>query len=365
MKKIKRSANVMICLLALPCLFNYAAASVAVDFYAKQPAVIHSSVQRQFPVDDCWAFEITGLMEGGALRQGHQVELSPEYLDLYWIYTQIYNNFKTGNANFVPDEGFEGSAGLNTVKKFGAVPKKLFSYTPVTLDDDTNLMNRIQAFVNQTMSDPKQIAQYESVDENGINEKLLSDFSNVVGVHLPKPDEVFKFNGKAYTPKSFVSRYLKFKPDDFVLFTPQSSEIQSSMNLIRQALKSGTQVGIGFTLFQDAIPSDPSTNIFEMVSKTGIFSSDLCPNQHCATVRGGHVVLAVNWLEDANANVNAIIIKNSWGTQFGRDDRGSLTNDPTKKGFFIIENGYLFNGVPEFVIPKKFIPKLNNEDKTY
>ena len=155
----------------------------------------------------CWAFSTTSQYESEVYRQfGKKVKLSELYT-IYWEYVEKARRFVEERGNSLFDEGSESNAVARISKEYGMVPQEVFKGL---------LDNRIY----HTHADMlKEMSSYlKSAKENNVwnEEQVLATIRSILNHYLGEPPVKFKVEGKDYTPKTYLSDYLKINPDDFI-----------------------------------------------------------------------------------------------------------------------------------------------------
>jgi hypothetical protein len=349
------------------------------DFRANQEAVTHTFTVNQGQAGFCWAYALSSFIEGEAKKNQENVIISPEYLGFYNMYFQLQkhlNWFKTAarkihtdsNSSqqetqdayeriylrdrfFKPDEGADELKALQQLEVSGVVPQKAFKFKLPSDIQEQRFTDAIKNFIKTHMFDEQKLSQYESLNENGINTELFTGLSQALGISPPQPGDSFDYLGKSYTPKTFMSDYLRFNPGIYKQISVSARKTPQALNLIREVMKKNVAVPVGFTVFQDQAAGAPKS-AQELAVDNGDFSTRFCPGNRCRKVDGGHEVLGVNWTEDSNGDVNSLVIKNSWGRSGGRNDRGVETQISSETGFYILEVDYLKDsGTWNFIVP--------------
>lgn len=155
----------------------------------------------------CWAFSTTSQYESEVYRQfGKKVKLSEIYT-IYWEYVEKARRFVEERGNSLFDEGSESNAVARISKEYGMVPQEVFKGL---------LDNRIYPTHADML---KEMSSYlKSVKENNVwnEEQVLATIRSILNHYLGEPPVKFKVEGKDYTPKTYLSDYLKINPDDFI-----------------------------------------------------------------------------------------------------------------------------------------------------
>lgn len=161
----------------------------------------------------CWSFATTSFIESELIRMGKgEIDLS-EMFSVRYKYPEKALNFirYRGSANF--GQGGQAHDVIDVIKEYGFIPNKYYNGLVLGSEkhDHGELANLLTAMVN-TLAKSKS-GQLTKV-WNTAYEKVLETYLGVV------PQE-FEFNGKKYTPKSFVTA-MGFNPDDYVELTSYS-----------------------------------------------------------------------------------------------------------------------------------------------
>jgi len=154
----------------------------------------------------CWSFSTTSYFETEVYRlTKKQVKIS-EMFTAYWEYVEKAKRFvqERGNSNF--DEGSEGNGVIRIYKTYGAVP----------LEDYTGLLPN-QPFhyhVKMTQEMKDYLASVKAM--NAWNEtEVVATIKSIMNHYMGVPPETVKDNGKALTPKQYLSDVLKLNMDDY------------------------------------------------------------------------------------------------------------------------------------------------------
>ncbi len=208
----------------------------------------------------CWCFSTTSFYESEILRQtGIEVELSELYT-VYWEYVEKARRFieKRGESNFT--EGSEGNAVARIMKEYGAVP----------LSEYSGLINNRKFHSHAKMYDEMNTFLEGLKSNKAWNmEFALGTIRSIMNHYIGVPPVEFTVDGISYTPQSYMSRYLKLNPDDFVEILSYKQEpywqqveykvpdnwwhskdyynvpLDDFMKILKKAIKNGYTVSIG------------------------------------------------------------------------------------------------------------------------
>ena len=155
----------------------------------------------------CWSFSTTSFLESDIYRQtGKKVKLSEMYT-VYWEYVEKAREFVRTRGKSLFDEGSEANAVTRIMKKYGAVPESAYLGRPEDMPfyDHAPMVKEMKAFL-------------KSVKQNNMwnEEFVLSTIKDILNKYMGQPPQQFVYDGKTYTPKSFLKDYLKINPDDYI-----------------------------------------------------------------------------------------------------------------------------------------------------
>lgn len=155
----------------------------------------------------CWSFATTSLFESEINRiHNKKIKLS-EIFTAYWDYVEKARRFIKERGNSVFGEGSQPNAVVRIWRKYGIVPLSAYSgLLPVQKVHDHSLMF-------------EEMNNYlKSCKQNNIwnEEEVVSNIKSILNHHIGEPPVNFEFEGKNYTPISFLRDYLKLNLDDYV-----------------------------------------------------------------------------------------------------------------------------------------------------
>jgi len=169
----------------------------------------HSEPVSQGNSGTCWAYSATSFMEAESYRITKQKTKISEMFTVYWEYVERAQNFVQTKGDTFLGEGSESNAILRIMKNYGMMPYAAFS----------GLKNRLNYNDHSLFFD-----QYESylkyIKANQLwDEKIVVDsVKRMLDYYIGTPSAEFEFEGKTYTSKSFMTDFLKLKPNDYFSF---------------------------------------------------------------------------------------------------------------------------------------------------
>ena len=155
----------------------------------------------------CWCFSTTSFYESEVYRlYKKEVKISEMYT-VYWEYVEKAKGFVETRGRSLFDEGSEGNAVARIYRKYGAVPfdvydgftggRKFYDHSEMFKEMKTYLLS---------------VKAADAWNEEEVETTIRSILDHYMGV----PPEEFSFEGKQYSPKTFLKDYLKIDPDDYV-----------------------------------------------------------------------------------------------------------------------------------------------------
>lgn len=167
-------------------------------------------VKNQNRTGTCWCFSTLGFLESELLRMGkgeydlsEMFIVSKNYKDKAEKFVRLH-----GELNYAQGGSFEDV--LQAWKDYGIVPESVMN--GLQYGEDMHVHNELEsasrAYLDQIIKNP--------------NRKLSTawkkGFDGIIDAYLGTAPEKFTYNGKEYTPKSFVAE-LGINPDDYVSLT--------------------------------------------------------------------------------------------------------------------------------------------------
>jgi len=166
----------------------------------------HNPPISQGSTGTCWDFSTTSFYESEVKRiSNKEVKLSEAYT-FYCEYILKAEGFVDSRGTTIFEEGSEGNAVARVYKRFGAMPW-----------DAYNGLNG-HKFHNHNKMYAEMSNYLKSVKENNAwnKEEVVTTIKSIMNHYIGTPPTSFKVNGKEYTPKTYLEKYLKINPDDYV-----------------------------------------------------------------------------------------------------------------------------------------------------
>jgi len=171
-------------------------------------------VKNQARTSTCWAYSALSFFESELLRKG-----KPEYdLSEMWIVRHTYpakaEKFMRlhGNLNLAPGGSFEDVVWV--MRNYGIVPQEV--YQGLNYGEVINIHGELDAATRAYADAILKTAERSGA--TGLSTAWMTGFEGIMDAYLGKRPEKFKYNGREYTPKSFMQS-LDLNMDDYVPIT--------------------------------------------------------------------------------------------------------------------------------------------------
>lgn len=173
--------------------------------------VPHSGIRNQYRSGTCWSFSGLALMEAEMIRKGKpETDLSEMFV--------VHNSYYDKSIKYVRMHGklnFGGGGAFNDVtdvmRDYGMIPDT--AYSGLQYDEPKHVHGEmdalLEAMVNSVIKDKNR--KLTPVWPQAINA--------VLDAYLGQIPETFTYEGKEYTPKTFLSDFMNINPDDYLMFT--------------------------------------------------------------------------------------------------------------------------------------------------
>lgn len=167
------------------------------------------SPESQGNTGTCWCFSTTSFFESEIFRLTQKkVELSELYV-VYWEYVEKAREYvrTRGNSHF--GEGSETNAVMRMMDKYGAMPLSAFKGIP-----QENKFHNHETMFAEMENHLHSLKASSSWDEETAIKNIKAILHNYIG----KPADSFEYEGKTYTPKTFLKEVCQLNPNDYVDF---------------------------------------------------------------------------------------------------------------------------------------------------
>lgn len=174
-------------------------------------SVPHSAVRNQASSGTCWSYSGLALMEAEMIRKGKpETNLSEMFV--------VHHSYYDKSIKYVRMHGainFAGGGAANDVtdvmRTYGMMPDT--AYTGLQYDETRNVHGEMDALL---------LAMVNSIIKNK-NKKLTpvwpQAIEGAISAYLGPIPADFSYEGKTYTPQTFMSDYMDINPDDYVMLS--------------------------------------------------------------------------------------------------------------------------------------------------
>lgn len=305
----------------------------------------------------CWSFSTTSFFESEVYRlTGKKVALSPIYT-AYWEYVEKAKYFVQTRGKSLFDEGSEANAVTRIYKKYGIVPVSSYSglLPGQVFHDHSKMIKEMRDYLEN-------VKATNAWDE----EEVIRVIKSIMNYYLGEPPTEVVVDGKNYTPKEYLTNYLKLNPDDYVdvlsyMQQPYWEQVEYEvpdnwwhnkdyyniplddfMKVIKHAIENGYTMAIGGDVSEAGYDSwskcaivptfDIPSNYIDEYSRQFRFSNGTTTDDH-----GIHLV-GYTTIDDA-----------MW---FLIKDSGSGSRNTGDKGFYFYHQDYVKLKIMDFMVHK-------------
>jgi bleomycin hydrolase len=167
----------------------------------------HTPVVSQGNTGTCWDYSTTSMYESEVYRlTGIKVKISEMYT-AYWEYVEKARRFIQQRGKSHIGEGSEANAVVRIWDKYGAVPNSVYTGLP-----DGRKYHSHEAIFNEMNA----FLEGLKVSNNWNEEAGLSTIKAILNHYIGVPPTEFQYEGKKYTPTSFLKEYLMINTSDYV-----------------------------------------------------------------------------------------------------------------------------------------------------
>jgi bleomycin hydrolase len=321
----------------------------------------------------CWSFSASSFLESEIIRiTGKTIDLSEMYTvrNTYPIKAENYL-MRQGKAQF--SQGGLAHDVMNSVANYGLVPQ--VAYTGLDADASRHNHTEMEAVLNGVLD------VYVENPAKSLSPKWKPVINDILDVYLGKNVTSFNYEGKSYTPMSFL-KMTKINPADYVSITsfthkPFYSEfilnipdnfsngsfynvkLDEMITILNYALENGFTVELDCDVSEitfsakhgvAVIPEDDEKKAEAIISVrpekniTQEFRQQEFENYNTTD---DHLMHITGMLKDQNGTVY-YKVKNSWGT-----DSSRVTHD----GYVYMSEAYMRLKTISIMVHKDAIPK--------
>ncbi|MFD2743482.1 MULTISPECIES: C1 family peptidase [Sphingobacterium] len=166
----------------------------------------NTPIKDQGSTGTCWSYSGNSFLESEMIRMGKApVEISQIYTARQ-TYIEKAKNYVRLHGDQAQGEGGQVHDVLTIFKKYGAVPKEVYSGL-----QDGQTRNNFGEMTPILHNMTENVAKSKKPNPNWIQA-----YTGVLDAYLGKVPESFDYNGKNYTPRTFADQVIGIKPADYV-----------------------------------------------------------------------------------------------------------------------------------------------------
>ena len=292
----------------------------------------------------CWSFSTTSFLEAEIIRlTGKHIDISEMYSVRNTYPKKAYNYvMRQGKAQF--GEGGLAHDVIASATEFGIVPQTAYSgkLSETTTYNHTEMTAILESMLKTYVDNPAK----------KLSPQWKEAINAVLDVYMGKNPEQFIYEGKNYTPKTFLE-FLKIKTQDYVtissftnvalykpflLAIPDNFSNGSFYNLPLDEYVANIDNAIenGYTLALDCDVSENSFSgkaglavVADSESNAKLILSEIKPEKNITAeyrqqefenldTQDDHLMHIVGTVKDQNGKIY-YKVKNSWGTKSGKE----------------------------------------------
>ncbi len=320
----------------------------------------------------CWSFSTSSFLESEIIRlTGKRIDLSEMYTvrNTYPLKAQNYI-FRQGKAQF--DEGGLAHDVINSIKENGLVPFETFSglFGNEKKYNHSELVSVLKAMLDAYIKNPG----------GKLSTKWRNAVDALLDIYIGKKIKTFTYNGKNYTPQSFLKE-TKINPDDYVTLTSFTHQpfyasfilnipdnwsngcfynvpIDEFINTIDVALKNGYTIALDCDVSERTFSSKDGVAVIPLKDGNLKALQGVYPEKEITQefrqkefenydTTDDHLMHITGIISDQNGT-KYYKVKNSWGTNPSRT---------THNGYVYMSEAYIKLKAISILLHKNAIPK--------
>ncbi len=333
----------------------------------------HNPTTSQGNTGMCWCFSTTSFYESEVHRLFDKDVRISEMFTVYWEYVEKARGFVETRGQSLFDEGSESNAVAKIYKKYGAVPRSVYSglIGGRKFFDHSEMMKEMRSYL-------KNVKATNAWNEDEVIATVKSILNHYMGV---TPEE-FDFNGQRYTPKSFLKDYLKLNMDDYVevlscLQQPFWQKVEYEvpdnwwhskeyynvpldvyMDILNHAIENGYTISIGGDVSEAGFSRTTNTALIPDFDIPSDYIDDNArqfrfSNKSTTDDHGMHMV---GYLKDKDGRMWYLIKDSSSGSR-------NVGEDSPEFGYYFFSEDYVKLKMMDFTVDKDVLKKYMKKFK--
>lgn len=323
----------------------------------------HNKPVMQSWTGTCWSFASTSYLESEVYRLNKKEVKLSEMHTVYYEYLAKVKRYISERGNSLVSEGSETNATLRIWNEFGAVPVSV--YSGMKQGQKHHSHEKMANEISKYLLNCKNNSLW---NEN----EILGNVKAILNYYMAEPPAKFNYEGKEYTPLSFMNNYLKINPNDYVdimsLLEPGYWK-QTVYDVPDNWWKSDVYYNVPLDDFMAAInkavENGYSIAIGGDVSEAGMYSyvnAAVVPSFDIPSSYIDDMARQFRFSNNTTTDDHAIHIvgktKNSAGDWFLIKDSGSGARNGKFKGYYFFHSDYVKLKMTTFMIHKDAVKQL-------
>jgi bleomycin hydrolase len=326
-------------------------------------SIWHNPPVSQGRTGTCWCFSTTSYLESEIFRlHNKKVKLSEMYT-VYFEYLEKAKRFIEERGNSVIGEGSEANAVPRMWGKYGVVPEEVYTGLKPgqKFHDHKALINEINLYLQNLKT-----SNAWDVDVS------ISTIKSILNHYIGEPPAEFMYEGKKYTPVSYLKDYLKIDPDNYVDIMSlkekpyyqqveyevsdnwwhDSSYYNVPLDVFMETIKQTIKNGIGM-----AIGGDVSEAGYDGWHNAAIIPSFDIPSEYIND--DAREFRFNNGTTGDDHGIHLIGYQNRNGrTWFLIKDSGAGSRNGNAKGYYFYDEDYVKLKIVDFMVNKEAVKDL-------
>jgi len=173
--------------------------------------IAHSPVRNQARTGTCWCFSTISMLESELIRMGwEEIDLSEMFIvrKTYPLRARSYVRLHGDN---IFAQGAYSHDVINQMRIYGMMPES--AYSGMNIGEKRHNHGEIVSMLRGMLD--------AVIKRRGgkLTPRWEEAFEGVLDSYFGEVPETFQYEGKTYTPKSYLEDYLKLNPDDYIEIT--------------------------------------------------------------------------------------------------------------------------------------------------
>ncbi len=335
--------------------------------YYKDHTYWHFPTTSQGNTGTCWCFSTTSFMESEEYRlHKKKVKLS-EMFTVYWEYVEKAKGYVASRGTSVFDEGSEANAVTRIMKEYGAMPRSVYD----------GFKDGRKFYSHADMAQEMKTYLKSVKKANAWNEdEVVATIKSIMNHYMGEPPASFEYEGKTWTPQSFLKEYLKLNPDDYVdvlsyMQQPFWKQVEYEvpdnwwhskdyynvplndfMEILNRAIESGYTLSIGGDVSEAGFSRETNVALVPDFDIPSAYINDEARQFRFSnhTTTDDHGMHMVGYMKDKEGKMWYLIKDSSSGSR-------NIDPDSPEFGYYFFSEDYVKLKMMDFMVHKDMLKK--------